>query len=216
MKKTIWIAVGIIIALILIIGGLFLFKQRETILNTNNNIINTNAELPFKDFLSSEEIRQYSDRIMISHVGQEDFMKYFKFQKAELIEPSNKDKRYVISYLINDYSAVIWLYTNGSIVVLDSFEHIVGVPNCIQDESKCVFIEQAKILEIAQKNNTSFKEASMRFGWSGDYNLGNETYIWEVSSKPTNSGDCTIYQSLIINANTGKILKYYPETGSCA
>ena len=110
---------------------------------------------------------------------------------------------------------MILLYTNGSIVVLDGYEHIVGVPNCVQDESKCVFIEQRNALEIAQKNNTSFKEASIYFGWSGDYSLGNGVYVWEVSSKPINSGDCIVYQSLIIDANTGKILKYYPEKGAC-
>jgi len=100
MAKAIWIVTSIVVVLMLMIGGFFLFKQRTTAPNMNKNtsISSNEQEPPVKDFLSSQEILQYSDRIMISRVGQENFMRYFQFRKVELIEPKNKDRYYVIFY----------------------------------------------------------------------------------------------------------------------
>ncbi len=208
------LAVIILVVVTAIVVYAYLVKK-------NLDLYNATGQTQFEDYTKSyipETVSKNADIYIISNVGQNFFNKYIsrksgKYYKGiDCINCSNylHEPHYLMIYslkLSNDSKTQglieFAVDTDGNIIKeRESF----GIPSCIQEPAKCIFISKDEAIKIAE--NANFKKGIEQ--WKIDFTWGSKekTYLWGIQntlyndrSQGTEGGEV-----MGIDANSGKII----------
>ena len=156
------------------------------------------------------EVKMAADGFLISKVGNDNFKKYYSFDKSRTSYADPKDSKYdFIAYhfspvkAITDYDDVIMVQVNRN-----SLQEIFAdaVPDCVKDKSFCDFnIDRQKALEIARQNSLTANDLGIRWGPSANDKRAKSLGFVVVASS------CSQNKSIFIDYRDGSIL--WTETG---
>lgn len=153
-----------------------------------------------------------SNEFIISKVGQIFFDKYISIDLARTkLSASNYEMVYDFYIPEKSFVKSKIKFTFDSTGNINEQREIIGIPNCIEDSTSCVFnIDEIAAKEIAVKNGLEkgIKDWKVGFLWNEKY----KKYVWHILStsfeKQTSEGFRGSGKELIINSYNGEILEF--------
>lgn len=171
---------------------------------TKNNKNNSSSEQTSSSQPTPNSVETAADAYIISKVGNENFKKFYTFDKDKSSYADTKDSKYdFMAYhfspvkAITDYNDVIMVQVNR-----DNLQEVFAdtVPDCIKNKSFCEFsINREKSLEIANKNSLSTSDLNVSWQNSNSEYAKGLAFVIVVSS-------CSQNKSLFIDYRDGKVL----------
>lgn len=171
---------------------------------TKNNKNNLSNKQTSSNQLVPTSVETAADAYIISKVGNDNFKKFYVFDKARSSYADPKDSKYdFMAYhfspvkAITDYNDVIMVQVNRD-NLREAFADTV--PNCIKDRSLCEFnIDANEALAIAKKNTLTASDLNVSWNNSNDEHAKGLSFVIVVSS-------CSQNKSLFIDYRDGKVL----------